>query len=171
MIHLSRRALVLLSALAVGLVLVGAVLPPDGRAALVRAVVVGGGITLAALYLRRTRSVTLSTPERFELELAQPQETRPTVASLRAVEMTVRLSTASALDFDVRLRPLLRDLARWRLLTNRGVDMDRNPEAARRILGEPLASLVGGDGEPPVFGAPGISLAEIDAGLDQLEQI
>lgn len=170
MIHVPRPALVLMAVVLLGLALVGAALPPDGRAALVRTVVVVGGITLAALYLRRSRFATLSTPERFELELRRATEPRPVVTSLRAVEMTVRLSTTSALDFDVRLRPVMRDLTRWRLLTNHGVDMDLRPDVARRIMGEPLASLVG-DGEPPAFGAPGASLADIDAGLDQLEQI
>lgn len=170
MIHPSRPALVLVAVVVLGLTLIGTALPPDGRAALVRTVVVIGGITLAALYLRRTRFATLSTPERFEQELRRATEARPIVASLRTAEMTVRLSTASALDFDVRLRPLLRDLARWRLLTNRGLDMDAKPDVARRVMGEPLASLVG-DGEAPAFGAPGISLADIDAGLGQLEQI
>jgi hypothetical protein len=169
-IHLSRPAIVLVGLIVVGLALIGAALPADGQAALVRIVVVVGGLALAALSMRRTRFATLSTSERFELELRRPVEARPVITSLRAVEMTVRLSTASALDFDVRLRPVLRDLARWRLLTNRGLDLDAKPDAARRVLGEPLASLVG-DGQPPAFGAPGVSLADIDAGLDQLEQI
>jgi hypothetical protein len=169
-IHVSRPAIVLVAVVLGALALLGAALPPDGRAALVRTVVVVGGITLAALYLRRTRFATLSTPERFELELRRPVETPPVVTSLRAAEMMVRLSTASALDFDVRLRPVLRDLTRWRLLTNRGVDMDLKPDLARQAMGEALTSLVE-DVEPPALGAPGVSLAAIDAGLDQLEQI
>jgi hypothetical protein len=163
--------LAVVAATTVVLVLLAAVLPPDARVVMARIVVVSVGLTLATLNLRRTRSATSSTAERFELELRRPPETPPPVAGLRAVEVTVRLATASALDFDVRLRPLLRDLARWRLLTNRGVDLDSKPEAARRVLGEPLASLVEGPGEPPAFGAPGVPLAEIDAALDQLEQI
>jgi hypothetical protein len=165
-----RTAAVLVTALTVGAVLV-AVLPPDARVALTRIAVFGAGITAAALYLRRSQPATRSTPERFELELHRPTATRPVVPGLRAVEMTLRLSTANAIDFDVRLRPLLRDLARWRLQRNRGVDMDRKPEVARRILGEPLATFVEGAGAPPPFGSPGVPLADIDAGLDQLEQI
>lgn len=167
----SRPEIVLVAALAVILALLAAALPPDGRAALARIVVVGAGITLAVIYLRRSNPGTTSTPERFELELRRPPETRPVVAGLRAVEMAVRLSTGSARDFDVRLRPMLRDLVRWRLLTHRGVDMDGRREAARRILGEPLASLVEGADAPPMVGAPGVPLAALNAGIDQLEQI
>lgn len=167
----SRTALVLLAVLGVAAVVVAAQLPPDARVAMARIVIVALGIALATAYLRRSRSVTQSTPERFELELAEPRLTQPVIAGLRAVEMTLRLSSASALDFEVRLRPLLRDLVRWRLLTNRGVDMDRKPDAARRILGEPLASFVEDPKEPPPFGSPGVPLAQLDAGLDQLEKI
>lgn len=167
----SRKAPVLLAVLVVTAILLAAVLPPDARIAMARIVVVGVGIAIAIAYLRQSRSVTSSTPERFELELRRPAETQQAIAGVRAVEMAVRLSAASALDFDVRLRPMLRDLARWRLLTNRGVDMDQKPDAARRILGEPLASLIERPEAPPPFGSPGVPLADIDAGLDQLEQI
>jgi hypothetical protein len=98
-------------------------------------------------------------------------ETPPGIPGIRAVEMAVRLSTASAQDFEVRMKPMLRDLAGWRLLGNRGVDIDTKPEAARRILGEPLGRLVDATAEPPPFGARGPSLPDLDAALDQLERI
>jgi hypothetical protein len=170
-IAMPRWVIAVVGVLAIAGVLLAAVLPPDARVALARIAVVGAGIGIAAMYLQRSGSVTLSTPERFELELRRPAETQPVVPGLRAVEMAVRLSTANATDFDVRLRSMLRDVARWRLLTNRGLDMDGNPEAARRILGPRLASLLEGPAEPPPFGSPGVPLADIDAALDQLEQI
>ena len=171
MITVSRRALAVIGVLAIATILLAVALPPDARVALARIVVLGAGIAIATAYLRRSGAATLSTPERFELELRRPTETPPPIPGLRAVEMAVRLATANATDFDVRLRPMLRDLARWRLLTNRGVDMDRNPEAAGRMLGVHLATLLDGPAEPPPFGSPGIPLADIDAALDQLEQI
>ncbi len=171
MIKVSRRVLVPVAGLAVVVGLFAAVLPPDARLALTRIVVVGAGLIIAIVYLRRSGSATLSTPERFELELRQPTETPPPVPGLRAVEMAVRLSTANAFDFDIRLRPMLRAMARWRLLTNRGVDMDAKPDAARRILGEPLAGLIEAPAQPPAFDSPGVRLADIDAALTQLEQI
>jgi len=166
----SRRTRALLGAS----VLIGALLlaiPSDTRAGVIRALVLVIGIAVVALYLRRSGPATASTAEQFEAELRRSTETPPSVPGIRAVEMAVRLSTASAQDFDVRLRPLLRDLACWRLLGHRGVDMDAKPDAARRILGEPLAGLVDNAAAPKPFGAPGVSLAILDAGLDQLEQI
>lgn len=166
-----RRWLAAGAALAIVAVVIALVLPPDARVALTRIVVVGAGMIVGIVYLHRSGSATLSTPERFELELRQPTETPPPVPGLRAVEMAVRLSTANAFDFDVRLRPMLRDMARWRLLTNRAVDMDAKPDAARRILGERLAGMIAGPAQPPPFGSPGLRLADIDAAITQLEQI
>ncbi|MBI2782249.1 MAG: hypothetical protein HYX55_10715 [Chloroflexi bacterium] len=171
MIAVPRRSLVVIAMLASITIVLAVVLPPDARVALARIAIVGAGIGISTLYLRRSGAATGSTPERFELELRSPAETQPAIPGLRAVEAAVRLSTANATDFDVRLRPMLRELARWRLLTNRGLDMDGNPVAARRILGPSLASLLEGTAEPPPFGSPGIPLAAIDAALDQLEQI
>lgn len=152
-------------------VLLAVLLPTEARAAFGRTVVLVVGIAIAALYLRRSGPVTTSTPERFEAELRRSTESPPVVPGIRAVEMAVRLATANAQDFEVRLKPMLRDLARWRLLGNRGVDLDANPDAARRILGEPLARLIEDAPTPPSFGAPGVPLADIEAGLEQLERI
>ncbi len=171
MIKVSRRVFAVAAGVATAAGVVALALPPDARIALTRIAVVAAGIVMAIVYLRRSGSATQSTTERFELELRRPTETPPPVPGLRAVEMAVRLSTANAFDFNVRLRPMLRDMARWRLLTNRGVDLDAKPEAARRLLGERLTNLIEGPVQPPPFGSPGVPLADIDAALTQLEQI
>lgn len=167
----SWRVRALLGVLIVVVALLLAVVPAEMRNGVVRVAVPVIGIAVAALYLRRSGPATASKPERFEAELRRTSEPPPGVPGIRAVEMAVRLSTANAQDFDVRLRPMLRDLARWRLLGNRGVDMDVKPDAARRILGEPLAALIDDAAAPPRFGAPGVPLATLEAALDQLEQI
>ena len=171
MIPVSRLARFLVAVVVLFAAVIVALVPPDARVAILRIGVLVVGTTIAALYLRRSAPVTRSTPERFEAELDSAVGTPPGVPGIRAVEMAVRLSTASAQDFEVRLKPMLRDLAGWRLLGNRGVDLDAKPEAARRILGEPLARLVDVAAAPAPFGARGVPLNEIDAGLDQLEQI
>ena len=51
------------------------------------------------------------------------------------VEREVVLSTGSEFDQQVRVRPLLRDVAAHRLWTHRGVDLEENPERARELLG------------------------------------
>lgn len=163
-----RALLVVLVSIAV---LLAVLVPPEARAAFGRMAILVVGIAIATLYLRRSGPVTTSTPERFEAELQRSTESQPVVPGVLAVEMAVRLATANALDFEVRLKPILRDLARWRLLGNRGVDMDARPEAARRLLGEPLARLIEDAPTPPSFEAPGVPLADIEAGLEQLERI
>ena len=167
----SRLARVLVGAVAVFALLIVALVPPEARVTILRTAVLVVGITIAALYLRRSGPVTRSTPERFELELRRTVEAAPPVPGIRAVEMSVRLSSASRQDYDVRLKPILREIAAWRLQGNRGVDIDAKPEAARRLLGEPLARLIDIAAEPPPFGAPGVPLADLDAGIDQLERI
>jgi hypothetical protein len=167
----SRLARFLLAVVVVVAVVLVTIVPPDARIAIVRIAVLVVGTIVAALCLRRSGPVTRSTPERFETELHRSVETPPGVPGLRTVEMAVRLSTASAQDFEVRLKPMLRDLAGWRLLGNRGVDIDAKPEAARRILGKPLGRLVDVAATPAPFGARGVPLIDIDAALDQLEQI
>jgi hypothetical protein len=168
---LSRLARFLVAVVALIAMLIIVLAPPDARVAILRIGLLLGGTTVAAVYLRRSGSVTRSTPERFEAELQQTLDTPPGVPGIRAVEMAVRLSTASAQDFEVRLKPMLRELAGWRLLGNRGVDMDGKPDAARRMLGEPLGRLVDVTAGAPPFGARGVSLTDLDAGLDQLERI
>ena len=114
--------------------------------------------------------MTRPTLERFETELRQPAAVPTEIASLRAVDNTVRLGSASAFGLELRLKPLLRELARWRLLQNRGVDLDASPDAARRILGEPLWHLTQA-GDLERYGAPGVPIAELQASVDQLERI
>ena len=167
----SRVARVLVVAVGLFALPIVALVPPEARVTIIRIAVLVVGIAIAALYLRRSGPATRSTPERFEEELRRPVEEPPLVPGIRAVEMAVRLSTASGQDFEVRMKPMLRDLAAWRLLGNRGVDIDARPEAAGKLLGEPLARLIDNRAEPPPFGAPGIPLADLEAGLDQLERI
>jgi hypothetical protein len=167
----SRLARVLVVVVGLFALLIVALVPPDARVTMIRIAVLVVGIMIAALYLRRSGPVTRSTPERFEDELRRAVEEPPLVPGVRAAEMAVRLSTASGQDFDVRMKPMLRDLAAWRLLGNRGVDIDARPEAAGKLLGEPLARLIDNAAEPPPFGAPGVALTDINAALDQLERI
>ena len=79
------------------------------------------------------------------------------------------MSTANAFGLEFRLKPVLRDLARWRLQREHGIDLDRQPEAARRVLGESLWPLVQAAAAFPEFRDPGIPLADVQAGIERLE--
>lgn len=164
------RASVLRGVLAAFAVAAIAFAPPDAQPGATRLAILALGIVAAWPLARRSAAVTRSTPERFETELRQPAAVATEIASLRAVDNTVRLGSASAFGLELRLKPLLRELARWRLLQNRGVDLDASPEAARRIMGEPLWRLTQA-GHLERYGAPGVPIAELQTSVDQLERI
>jgi uncharacterized membrane protein YccC len=82
-------------------------------------------------------------------------------------------SLAAELDdpLDV-LRPLLREIAAHRLLRRHGVDLDRRPDAAEKLVGaEAWAWLRPDREEPRDRWAPGPPLAELRGVVDALERI
>jgi hypothetical protein len=158
-------------ALAAAAALAIAVSTPSARASTARLVVIAGGVVAAWWLLGRSAAVTASTPEQFEAGLARAREAPSEISSLRAVETDLRMSAASAFGLEFRLKPHLRELASWRLLRNHGVDMDRSPDAARRIVGDHLWELMRPADEPPEFRKPGAGLADVQAGIDRLERI
>ncbi|GEM_PF-4035225 len=169
--HLPSTPWLVLAALA-GIAFLGiATLPPDTRSAASRLAVLVIAIVAAWLVLRRAAAVTASSPERFEDVLRKPPSLGFEIPGLRAVETDVRMSTANAFGVEMRLKPVLRDLARWRLQRDHGVDLDRQPDAARHLLGEPLWRLVAPADAFPDFRAAGVPLADVQAGIDRLERI
>jgi hypothetical protein len=148
-----------------------ALAPANLRPSVTRVAILAIAILAAWWLIRRFLEVTRSTPERFEAELRPPAAISADIPGLRAVEHTLRMALGSSFGVEFMLKPLLRELARWRLLRNRGIDIDATPELARQAVGEPLWSLVE-PGEPRRdYDAPGISLADIRTSLEQLERI
>jgi hypothetical protein len=145
--------------------------PPESQAFLARLGILALGIVAAWRVLGRSSAVTAPTPEQFDLELAQPTPRSFEIAGLRGVETDLRMATANAYGRDLRLKPILRELAGWRLARNHGVDIGRAPDAARQILGEPLWELVRPAEAFPDFRAPGVPLADVNSAIDRLERI
>jgi hypothetical protein len=90
---------------------------------------------------------------------------------LRYVREALASAEASEVGVDRDLRPLVRPIAAMRL-ARLGVDLDRHPEEARAILGEPLWELVRADrarGANLVAG--GISAAGLQSLIERLERI
>ena len=145
--------------------------PPEQQATLARVGILALGIVAAWWALGRSSAVTAPTPEQFEVELAQPARPSFEILGLRAVETDLRMAIANAYGRELRLKPILRELAGWRLARNHGVDIDRSPEAAQRILGEPLWALVRPAESFPDFRAAGVALADVQAAIDRLERI
>jgi hypothetical protein len=91
---------------------------------------------------------------------------------LQKIEREVALGAATAFDLHYRLRPALRGIAGELLAARRGIDLEANPAAARRALGDETWEIVRPDREPPAarFGA-GLetnSLQTVVAALERL---
>jgi hypothetical protein len=167
----ARTPWLILGALAVVAFLVIAGLPPDSQSFASRLAILVFGLLAGWRILGRAAAVTASSPERFEDALRRPSTAGFEIAGLRAIETDVRMATANAFGVELRLKPVLRELARWRLQRDHGVDLDRQPDIARGVLGEPLWRLVAPREAFPEFRAPGVALADIQAGIDRLERL
>src|SRR5918993_978460 len=88
------------------------------------------------------------------------------------LEREVTLGQATAFDLHFRLRPTLRRIASELLHARRGIDLDANPAAARRALGDEAFELVRGDREPPLdrFGR-GIDVGSLSRVVTSLEAL
>jgi hypothetical protein len=92
--------------------------------------------------------------------------------ALLILERAVRFSETSSADMHVRLRPVLREVARERLLAHGGIDLDREPDAARAALGETAWELVRPDRPaPPSARDPAASPALVRSIVDAVERV
>lgn len=87
----------------------------------------------AALQPVPTESIGLRSPFRFHWPTTSDKPSGH--RALLALEGTVVSGLDSPRSFHHRLRPRLRELARHRLELDHGIDLDRQPEQARAVLG------------------------------------
>jgi hypothetical protein len=84
----------------------------------------------------------------------------------------VLLATETAFEVHYRLRPILREIAAYRLSSRRGIALDDEVDAARDALGPEAWELVRPDRPaPPDRLGRGRPLAELRAAVDALERI
>jgi hypothetical protein len=131
-----------------------------------------GGVLLLAL-VRTTRegggSTGTSDFDRALDEFSGRQ--RPDSGELTLVS-EVEQSTASALHLHVRLRPILREIAAHRLWMRFGVDLDREQERARDLVGANAWELVRPERLPPSDRlAPGPAPADLRVVVEELERL
>jgi hypothetical protein len=107
---------------------------------------------------------------RFEREPERP-ERPPSIAELERIHRLVVLGGANEFDLHYRLRPLLRQLTSARLYGRHGVDLDRDPEGARQLLGDELWELVSAEREVGRRTAPGLPVAELAGHVERLERL
>jgi hypothetical protein len=130
----------------------------------------------AFVVARLLESLRRSLPERAvsPVDAALARRPRPVtrVPELEKIEREVTLGQTTAFDLHFRLRPTLRRIASELLRARRGIDLDANPAAARRALGDETWELVRQDREPPHdrFG-PGIRLESLRHVVVSLEAL
>ena len=94
------------------------------------------------------------------------------IPELERLEREVTLGQATAFDLHFRLRPTLRRIASELLQSRRGIDLDRDPAAAARVLGDETWQLVRPDREPPAErSGPGLDLPTLRNVVAALEAV
>lgn len=142
--------------------------PPDSRLPLARIVIFAAGLVVAIRVIALVAPAAAPSPDLFDVE-PKPQATPTDIAGLRRIEFDLEMATVHPFGVEW-VKPLLRELAAGRLLGNRGIDMERDPDAARHALGEPLWRLVG-DASRWTVGEIRVTPAEIEAGVARIEQL
>ncbi len=88
------------------------------------------------------------------------------------MEREITLGSASAAHLHRRLLPLLRESAATRLLARHHVDLARQPDAARSLLGDAAWDVLRPDRPEPVNrNAPGPPQRQIARPVQRLEQL
>ncbi len=120
-----------------------------------------GVVLLAALVPRR--------PERSRGGTARAHQSRP--GALEQLEWMVGSGRHTAGDVQVRVRPVLREIA-VALLRRRGVRLDADSERARALLGDELWEIVKPDRpRPSDHRLPGLELSTLERLVERLERL
>ena len=103
------------------------------------------------------------------LRIRHPHQTPP-APGLLEWEALVAAGATSGRAATTRLRPRLQGLVAERLAVSAGIDLDREPDRARAVLGEEAWALVGPTRPFPGADDPGVPLEQIGALLDRLDE-
>jgi hypothetical protein len=127
---------------------------------------------LTHLLLALHASLPPAGPSPVDLALQPRPERRAEVEEIERIRRQVVIGQSTSLDLHFRLRPRLRRLALELLQSRRGIQLDADPAAARRVLGDETWELVRGDRPPPEdrFG-PGIDRDALHRVVASLEAI
>jgi hypothetical protein len=164
----------LVAAVAAALVVLLAVLAlvPEQRDLAVQAYALFLGAMVLLWLLGATRTANRRRGSSFD-EARRPREPRvERLPELARVEREVALGVANAFDLHYRLRPRVRAVAATRLAARRGIDLDRQPEVAQRVLDPALWELLRPDRAlPPDRFGPGLGREQLRAVMDGLDRI
>jgi hypothetical protein len=109
---------------------------------------IGGVLLLALVRTTREGGVPAGGAD-FDRAVAELGRRHPPGSGELALVHDVKQSTVSAFHLHVRLRPILREIAAHRLWMRFGVDLDREQERARELMGSEVWELVRPERPPP----------------------
>ena len=132
-------------------------------------------VLLTAIALRElVRSLNGRAEPKSAFERALMQRSKPAAetSAFAGMERTLELATSSIDDAHRRLFPLLRAAAAARLALRHGIDLERRPDLARKLLDEPTWDLLRPDRpEPENRHAAGPRREEITAAITSIEAL
>jgi hypothetical protein len=170
-----RRALSLARLpLFVTLVLALVLLVDPGRAELAVHVwvLVLAAIGLGHLLTALRAALPPRVPSAFDSALRMRARAPQRIPELERMERAVALGLATAFDLHYRLRPSLRGVATELLAARRGIDLDGDPDAARRVLGDDAWEIVRSDREVSrEHFATGVDVASLRRAVAALEAL
>ena len=153
------------------LVVLAATSTPAGKAVDVFLLYLGG-VTLLALVAETSAAAGGDSDSEFDAALAPSRRRSERPRELSQLEREVHLGEASAFYLHFRLRTTLRAVASHRLSAHKGIDLERDPDAARVALGEQAWELLRADREPPRHrDARGMAVEDLRAVVDAVENV
>ncbi len=142
----------------------------DGVALLAYVLFVGA---IALLVLARRLRAALPPATPFERLLAAAPRRMEPVGQLETIRQGLAAAGWSRGELHYRLAPMIREIAAARLSRHHGIDLDRQPERARALIGDGRVWELAGprSGPPEDRYASGWSRRELEELLDELEGI
>jgi hypothetical protein len=141
------------------------------RDALLEAYLLGiGGVLLLAFV--RTTSESATGASDFDRAVTDMSRRYPSDSGELSLVHDVQQSVAGTFHLHTRLRPILREIAAHRLSMRFGVDLDREHERARELIGGDAWELVRPERPPPGDRlAPGPPASHLSKVVEELERI
>jgi hypothetical protein len=131
-----------------------------------------GGVLLLALVRTTSETGSGKRESDFDRAVADMSRRHPSDSGELTMVNDVQQSVASTFHLHTRLRPILREIAAHRLSMRFGVDLQREPDRARELIGVEAWDLVRPERPPPSDRlAPGPPASQLSKVVEQLEGI
>jgi hypothetical protein len=138
----------------------------DATACRVAVLLTGGyGVGILLMWMRRATARPVARAAPYHGEVVEP------LSQLATIERSVALSRSSAVEFQLRVQPYLRRAASERLRIRHRIDLDHDPDAARRLLGDATWRLLTTHHSPDDRTARPPGIDTIIAAVDRVEEV